>query len=350
MRWAAEAQNRTLERKENASTIHVVIGHFSLEPLAPGGARRGFAHLPLAAGFGGAVSGQAHPRHRAGRRRRRHRRVRPRPRRHGKLRAWPARCGREPAGRERHDRRAAGHQCQSGWLYGRLRLEQPADRGAAFHECALHAGRLRCDVRRRLLRLHALRPAELPRQQSEGDDRRGSGTAEYLYLGQRGRGRNAPSRRRARPADARFEDDRRALPGRQPKSQRAAGRTYQFLRRLGRRRHGSDPCENDEVPAADHRRGQSGGARCVRARQHRTCRPRRDDLVGNDRAERHPRRADGASSNGVSRRAAKRAMRGILAAQGATPRMRTGDTLRTAIHNEYTALGDVAKRLGLQKP
>ncbi len=43
-------------------------------------------------------------------------------------------------------------------------------------------------------------------------------------------------------------------------------------------------------------------------------------------------------------------MRGILAAQGATPRMRTGDTLRTAIHNEYTALGDVAKRLGLQKP
>ena len=43
-------------------------------------------------------------------------------------------------------------------------------------------------------------------------------------------------------------------------------------------------------------------------------------------------------------------MRGILAAQGATPRMRTGDTLRTAIHNEYTELGEVAKRLGLQKP
>jgi tripartite-type tricarboxylate transporter receptor subunit TctC len=41
---------------------------------------------------------------------------------------------------------------------------------------------------------------------------------------------------------------------------------------------------------------------------------------------------------------------GILVAQGATPRMRTGDTLRTAIHNEYTALGEVAKRLGLQKP
>ena len=37
-----------------------------------------------------------------------------------------------------------------------------------------------------------------------------------------------------------------------------------------------------------------------------TRRPRRDDLVGNDRAERHPRRADGASSNSVSRRAAKR--------------------------------------------
>jgi tripartite-type tricarboxylate transporter receptor subunit TctC len=43
-------------------------------------------------------------------------------------------------------------------------------------------------------------------------------------------------------------------------------------------------------------------------------------------------------------------MHGILVAQGATPRMRTGDTLRTAIHNEYTALGEVAKRLGLQKP
>jgi putative tricarboxylic transport membrane protein len=43
-------------------------------------------------------------------------------------------------------------------------------------------------------------------------------------------------------------------------------------------------------------------------------------------------------------------MDGILVAQGATPRMRTGDTLRTAIHNEYTALGEVAKRLGLQKP
>jgi tripartite-type tricarboxylate transporter receptor subunit TctC len=41
---------------------------------------------------------------------------------------------------------------------------------------------------------------------------------------------------------------------------------------------------------------------------------------------------------------------GILVAQGATPRMRTGDTLRTAIHNEYTELGEVAKRLGLQKP
>ena len=41
---------------------------------------------------------------------------------------------------------------------------------------------------------------------------------------------------------------------------------------------------------------------------------------------------------------------GILVAQGATPRMRAGDTLRTAIHNEYTALGEVAKRLGLQKP
>jgi tripartite-type tricarboxylate transporter receptor subunit TctC len=43
-------------------------------------------------------------------------------------------------------------------------------------------------------------------------------------------------------------------------------------------------------------------------------------------------------------------MHGILVAQGATPRMRTGDTLRTVIHNEYTALGEVAKRLGLQKP
>jgi tripartite-type tricarboxylate transporter receptor subunit TctC len=43
-------------------------------------------------------------------------------------------------------------------------------------------------------------------------------------------------------------------------------------------------------------------------------------------------------------------MHGILVAQGATPRMRAGDTLRTAIHNEYTALGEVAKRLGLQKP
>jgi tripartite-type tricarboxylate transporter receptor subunit TctC len=41
---------------------------------------------------------------------------------------------------------------------------------------------------------------------------------------------------------------------------------------------------------------------------------------------------------------------GILVAQGATPRMRTGDTLRSAIHNEYTALGEVAKRLGIQKP
>jgi len=43
-------------------------------------------------------------------------------------------------------------------------------------------------------------------------------------------------------------------------------------------------------------------------------------------------------------------MRGILAAQGATPRMRTGDELRIAIRDEFTALGDVAKRLGLQKP
>ena len=33
--------------------------------------------------------------------------------------------------------------------------------------------------------------AELPRQQPEGDDRRGSGAAEYLYLGQRGRRRSA---------------------------------------------------------------------------------------------------------------------------------------------------------------
>jgi hypothetical protein len=43
-------------------------------------------------------------------------------------------------------------------------------------------------------------------------------------------------------------------------------------------------------------------------------------------------------------------MRGILAAQGATPRMRTGEELRIAIHDEYTALGSVAQRLGLQKP
>jgi len=43
-------------------------------------------------------------------------------------------------------------------------------------------------------------------------------------------------------------------------------------------------------------------------------------------------------------------MRGILAAQGATPRMRTGDALRTAIRDEYNALGSVADRLGLKKP
>jgi tripartite-type tricarboxylate transporter receptor subunit TctC len=43
-------------------------------------------------------------------------------------------------------------------------------------------------------------------------------------------------------------------------------------------------------------------------------------------------------------------IRGILAAQGATPRLRTGNALRTAIHDEYTALSSVAQRLGLRKP
>jgi tripartite-type tricarboxylate transporter receptor subunit TctC len=43
-------------------------------------------------------------------------------------------------------------------------------------------------------------------------------------------------------------------------------------------------------------------------------------------------------------------VRDILAAQGATPRIRTGEALHQSIKDEYVALGDVAKRLGIGKP